>query len=158
LGGVAHNRRYATEVPAAAPGAAVHLPSGSPHARAVLGELDGQPRAGTRILLLFSASPIVLSPAPHLSYQSRFASFVATLDAAARTTSARRMPWGAESCSLWSIAFVHRGRLAAIAILDRLLHHSVTSNIRGDSYGRNKKLKAGLVRSIDDSFRPSEET
>ena len=33
----------------------------------------------------------------------------------------------------------------ASAILDRLLHHSITINIRGDSYRLKEKLKAGLV-------------
>ena len=32
-------------------------------------------------------------------------------------------------------------------ILDRLLHHAVTLNIRGNSYRLKEKLKAGLVRS-----------
>ena len=33
----------------------------------------------------------------------------------------------------------------ATAILDRLLHHSVSINIKGDSYRLREKLKAGLV-------------
>ena len=35
----------------------------------------------------------------------------------------------------------------ATAILDRLLHHAVTVNIRGNSYRLKEKLKAGLVRA-----------
>ena len=35
----------------------------------------------------------------------------------------------------------------ATAILDRLLHHSVTVNIRGDSYRLREKMKAGLLKS-----------
>ena len=35
----------------------------------------------------------------------------------------------------------------ATAILDRLLHHSITVNIKGESYRLREKLKAGLVRS-----------
>jgi hypothetical protein len=35
----------------------------------------------------------------------------------------------------------------AAAILDRLLHHSVTVNIRGESYRLKEKLKAGLLKS-----------
>lgn len=35
----------------------------------------------------------------------------------------------------------------ASAILDRLLHHSITVNIRGDSYRLKEKLKAGLLKS-----------
>ena len=35
----------------------------------------------------------------------------------------------------------------ASAILDRLLHHSITVNIRGDSYRLKEKIKAGLLKS-----------
>jgi DNA replication protein DnaC len=35
----------------------------------------------------------------------------------------------------------------ASAILDRLLHHSTTINIKGDSYRLKEKLKAGLVNT-----------
>ena len=35
----------------------------------------------------------------------------------------------------------------ATAILDRLLHHSMTVNIRGDSYRLKEKMKAGLLKS-----------
>jgi DNA replication protein DnaC len=42
-------------------------------------------------------------------------------------------------------------RIIATAILDRLLHHAVTMNIRGNSYRLKDKLKAGLVRSHDNS-------
>ena len=51
------------------------------------------------------------------------------------------MPWGE----------VFGDRVIAKAILDRLLHHAVTMNIRGNSYRLKDKLKAGLVRSNDDS-------
>jgi DNA replication protein DnaC len=34
----------------------------------------------------------------------------------------------------------------ATAILDRLLHHSITINIKGDSYRLREKLKAGLLK------------
>ncbi|MGH1305589.1 ATP-binding protein, partial [Bacillus pretiosus] len=32
----------------------------------------------------------------------------------------------------------------ATAILDRLLHHAITFNIKGDSYRLRKKKKAGI--------------
>jgi DNA replication protein DnaC len=48
-------------------------------------------------------------------------------------------------------------RIIATAILDRLLHHAVTLNIRGNSYRLKDKLKAGLVRSHDDNSQPGEE-
>jgi len=38
-------------------------------------------------------------------------------------------------------------RIIATAILDRLLHHAVTLNIRGNSYRLKEQFKAGLVRS-----------
>jgi DNA replication protein DnaC len=38
-------------------------------------------------------------------------------------------------------------RVIASAILDRVLHHSITVNIKGDSYRLREKLKAGLVKS-----------
>jgi DNA replication protein DnaC len=36
-------------------------------------------------------------------------------------------------------------QILATAILDRLLHHAVSINIKGDSYSLKEKLKAGLV-------------
>ena len=42
-------------------------------------------------------------------------------------------------------------RIIATAILDRLLHHAVTVNIRGNSYRLKDKLKAGLIRTHDDN-------
>jgi len=41
-------------------------------------------------------------------------------------------------------------RIIAAAILDRLLHHAVTLNIRGNSYRLKERLKVDLVRSHDD--------
>jgi DNA replication protein DnaC len=38
-------------------------------------------------------------------------------------------------------------RVIASAILDRVLHHAITVNIKGDSYRLREKLKAGLVKS-----------
>jgi DNA replication protein DnaC len=40
-------------------------------------------------------------------------------------------------------------RVIATAILDRLLHHAITLNIRGNSYRLKDKLKAGLVRPAE---------
>ena len=40
-------------------------------------------------------------------------------------------------------------RVIATAILDRLLHHAITINIRGNSYRLEDKLKAGLVKPAD---------
>ncbi|HXF46004.1 MAG TPA: IS21-like element helper ATPase IstB, partial [Burkholderiaceae bacterium] len=46
---------------------------------------------------------------------------------------------------------VYGDRVIATAILDRLLHHAVTMNIRGNSYRLKDKLRAGLLRLHDDN-------
>jgi DNA replication protein DnaC len=43
----------------------------------------------------------------------------------------------------WGEVFVDQ--IIATAILDRLLHHSVVINIKGESYRLKEKLKAGLI-------------
>ena len=40
-------------------------------------------------------------------------------------------------------------RIIATAILDRILHHAITINIRGNSYRLKDKLKAGLVKPVE---------
>src|SRR6476661_10997658 len=50
-----------------------------------------------------------------------------------------------QSFAAWGDVF--GDRVIATAILDRLLHHAVTLNIRGNSYRLKEKLKAGLVRA-----------
>ncbi len=40
-------------------------------------------------------------------------------------------------------------RIIATAILDRVLHHAITVNIRGNSYRLKDKLKAGLVKPVE---------
>ena len=49
------------------------------------------------------------------------------------------------SFSAWGDVF--GDRVIATAILDRLLHHATTLNIRGNSYRLKDKLKAGLIRT-----------
>ncbi len=46
-------------------------------------------------------------------------------------------------------AQVFGDRVIATAILDRVLHHAITLNIRGNSYRLKDKLKAGLLRSAE---------
>lgn len=53
-----------------------------------------------------------------------------------------------QSFGAWGEVF--GGRNIATAILDRLQHHAVTMNIRGNFYRLKNKLKAGLVRPHDD--------
>ena len=36
-----------------------------------------------------------------------------------------------------------------LLIIDRILHHAITINIRGNSYRLKDKLKAGLVRPAE---------
>ena len=50
-----------------------------------------------------------------------------------------------QSFAAWGEVF--GDRVIATAILDRLLHHAITLNIRGNSYRLKEKLKAGLVRT-----------
>jgi DNA replication protein DnaC len=49
-----------------------------------------------------------------------------------------------QSFAAWGEVF--GDRVIATAVLDRLLHHAVTLNIRGNSYRLKEKLKSGLVR------------
>lgn len=50
-----------------------------------------------------------------------------------------------QSLSAWGEVF--GDTVIASAILDRLLHHATTINIKGDSYRLREKRKAGLIRS-----------
>lgn len=49
-----------------------------------------------------------------------------------------------QSFGAWGDVFGER--VIATAILDRVLHHAITLNIRGNSYRLKEKLKAGLIR------------
>ena len=46
----------------------------------------------------------------------------------------------------------------ASAILDRLLHHSVTVNIKGESYRLREKRKAGLLRAANETAKINGQT
>jgi DNA replication protein DnaC len=50
-----------------------------------------------------------------------------------------------QSFGAWGEVFGER--VIATAILDRVLHHAITLNIRGNSYRLKEKLKAGLIRA-----------
>ncbi len=52
-----------------------------------------------------------------------------------------------QSFGAWGEVF--GDRVIATAILDRVLHHAITLNIRGNSYRLKEKLKAGLSRAED---------
>ena len=47
-----------------------------------------------------------------------------------------------------------RVRIIATATLDRLMHHAVTMEIRGNAYRLKDKRKAELVRLHDDASQP----
>jgi hypothetical protein len=60
----------------------------------------------------------------------------------------RKAPWyltSNQSFGAWGEIF--GDRVIATAILDRVLHHAITINIRGNSYRLKEKLKAGLIRT-----------
>jgi len=48
-------------------------------------------------------------------------------------------------------------QVLATAILDRLLHHCTTINIKGESYRLKEKRKAGLVGSVPKTEEPESE-
>jgi DNA replication protein DnaC len=50
-----------------------------------------------------------------------------------------------QSFGAWGEVF--GDRVIATAILDRVLHHAITLDIRGNSYRLKEKLKAGLIRA-----------
>jgi DNA replication protein DnaC len=52
-----------------------------------------------------------------------------------------------QSFASWGDVF--GDRVIATAILDRVLHHSVTINIKGNSYRLKEKMKAGLIRAVE---------
>ena len=60
--------------------------------------------------------------------------------------------------SLGSWGEVFGDSVIASAVLDRLLHHSITINIRGDSYRLREKLKAGLLKPKLDMDRQADVT
>lgn len=43
----------------------------------------------------------------------------------------------------------HSSTQRAAAILDRLLHHAITANMRSNSYRLKEKMKAGLVKPTE---------
>jgi DNA replication protein DnaC len=58
------------------------------------------------------------------------------------------IPTSNDSCGDWGSIF--GDPIIATAILDRLLHHSTTVNIRGESYRLKDRRRAGLLRRPED--------
>jgi DNA replication protein DnaC len=57
------------------------------------------------------------------------------------------MSWTSnQSFGSWGDVF--GDRIIATAIFDRVLHHTITINIRGNSYRLKDKLKSGLVKPV----------
>ena len=80
------------------------------------------------------------------------------MEALLQHAAANELPYVATRTSAPGVV-VFVDRIIATAILDPLLHHTVTMNIRGNSYLLNDKLKAGLVRpSADIASQPGGET
>jgi DNA replication protein DnaC len=52
---------------------------------------------------------------------------------------------------------IFNDQVLATAILDRLLHHSTTLNIKGESYRLKEKRKAGLLGSASKATQPKED-
>ena len=57
-----------------------------------------------------------------------------------------------QSLGAWGEVF--GDAVIASAILDRLLHHSITVNIKGESFRLKEKLRAGLLKPKLDSAPP----
>jgi len=55
-----------------------------------------------------------------------------------------------QSFGAWGEVF---GDRVIAAILDLMLHHAITVNIRGNSYRVKEKLKAGLIRAEEPALR-----
>lgn len=51
-----------------------------------------------------------------------------------------------EQSELWRVGEVFGDPVIATAILDQLLNHSITINIKGESYWLREKLKASLIK------------
>src|SRR5689334_6172700 len=58
-----------------------------------------------------------------------------------------------QSLGAWGEVF--RDAIIASAILDRLLHHSITVNIKGESFRLKEKLRAGLLKPKLDGSPPA---
>ena len=58
-----------------------------------------------------------------------------------------------QSLGAWGEVF--GDSVIASAILDRLLHHSITINIKGESFRLKEKLKAGLLKAKLEDHSPA---
>ena len=58
-----------------------------------------------------------------------------------------------QSLGAWGEVF--GDSVIASAILDRLLHHSITINIKGESFRLKEKLKAGLLKGKLEDHSPA---
>ena len=110
---------------------------------ATLGKAFGENRLDERLKLLTQPQLLIIDEIGYIPIDRHGANLFFQLVS-------RRYERGAiiltsnQSLGAWGDVF--GDPVIATAVLDRLLHHSITVNIRGESYRLREKLKAGLLK------------
>jgi DNA replication protein DnaC len=110
---------------------------------ATLGKALGENRLDERLRLLAQPQVLIIDEIGYIPIDRQGANLFFQLIS-------RRYERGAiivtsnQSLGAWGEVF--GDSVIAAAILDRLLHHSITVNIKGESYRLREKLKAGLLK------------
>ncbi len=110
---------------------------------ATLGKAFGENRLDERLKLLTQPPLLIIDEIGYIPIDRHGANLFFQLVS-------RRYERGAiiltsnQSLGAWGDVF--GDPVIATAVLDRLLHHSITVNIRGESYRLREKLKAGLLK------------
>ena len=110
---------------------------------ATLGKAFGENRLDERLKLLTQPQVLIIDEIGYIPIDRHGANLFFQLVS-------RRYERGAiiltsnQSLGAWGDVF--GDPVIATAVLDRLLHHSITVNIRGESYRLREKLKAGLLK------------
>ncbi len=118
---------------------------------ATLGKALGEGRLEERLKLLSQPQLLIVDEIGYLPIDRHGASLFFQLVS-------RRYERGSiiitsnQSLGAWGEVF--GDQVVASAILDRLLHHSITVNIKGESYRLREKLKAGLLKPKLDPLQP----
>ena len=118
---------------------------------ATLGKALGEGRLEERLKLLSQPQLLIVDEIGYLPIDRQGASLFFQLVS-------RRYERGSiiitsnQSLGAWGEVF--GDQVVASAILDRLLHHSITVNIKGESYRLREKLKAGLLKPKLDPLQP----
>jgi DNA replication protein DnaC len=111
---------------------------------ATLGKAFGENRLEERLKLLTQPQLLIIDEIGYIPIDRHGANLFFQLVS-------RRYERGAiiltsnQSLGAWGDVF--GDPVIATAVLDRLLHHSITVNVRGESYRLREKLKAGLLKS-----------